>query len=82
MIEDIPKLFQKIPTPDFGSMKDKIKGTFDDIKESMGNMFGSVEEAEDNNGKKKNEGVFDGMRDRFQRGWRSYSRPGRQEATD
>jgi hypothetical protein len=60
-------------------MKDKIKGTFENIKESMGNMFGSDDEGEDNKGKKKEEGMFDGMRDRFQRGWRSYARTAGQQ---
>jgi hypothetical protein len=57
-------------------MKDKIKDTFSSIKDSVvGSVFYTDDDQDNNQGNKKDEGMFDGMRDRFQRGWRAYTRP-------
>jgi hypothetical protein len=56
-------------------MKEKIKGTFSSIKDSVGSVFYADDDQENKEGNKKDEGMFDGMRDRFQRGWRAYTRP-------
>ena len=40
---NIPSMFENIniPRPNFDSVKDSIKGTFSNIKDKVGNMFGS-----------------------------------------
>jgi hypothetical protein len=56
-------------------MKEKIKGTFSSIKDSVGSVFYADDDQDNKQVNKKDEGMFDGMRDRFQRGWRAYTRP-------
>ena len=56
-------------------MKERIKGTFSSIKDSVGSVFYADDDQDNKQVNKKDEGMFDGMRDRFQRGWRAYTRP-------